>query len=129
MVGISHCQCDRSGRSGSLCRRSKPRRPSLSFATTVGVRGKETDPSELIYFKVYKSKTPVIEQAIETAAMVLGSDKSRGYCLRERASGVVGSRNWCENLCRKSEFLKQGAGTTGSLGSATDDRPPAVLLH
>jgi hypothetical protein len=24
---------------------------------------------------------PVIEQAIETAALMLGSDKSRGYCL------------------------------------------------
>jgi hypothetical protein len=43
--------------------------------------GKETEPSELIYFKVYKSQTPVIEQAIETAARMLGSDKSRGYCL------------------------------------------------
>src|ERR1019366_7877257 len=40
--------------------------------------GKETEPSELIYFKVYKSQIPVIEQAIETA---VGTDKSRGYCL------------------------------------------------
>ena len=43
--------------------------------------GKDTEPSELIYFKVYKSQIPVIEQAIETAALMLGSDKSRGYCL------------------------------------------------
>jgi hypothetical protein len=43
--------------------------------------GKETEPFELIYFKVYKSQTSVIEQAIETAALMLGSDKSRGYCL------------------------------------------------
>src|SRR5215468_4632472 len=43
--------------------------------------GKEEEPSELIYFKVYKSQIPVIEQAIETAARMLGSDKSRGYCL------------------------------------------------
>jgi hypothetical protein len=43
--------------------------------------GKETEPSELIYFKVYRSQTPVIEQAIETAALMLGTDKSRGYCL------------------------------------------------
>jgi len=39
--------------------------------------GKETEPSELIYFKVYKSQVPVIEQAIETAALMLGTDKSR----------------------------------------------------
>jgi hypothetical protein len=43
--------------------------------------GKETEPSELIYFKVYRSQIPVIEQAIETAALMLGTDKSRGYCL------------------------------------------------
>ncbi len=30
---------------------------------------------------MYKSQIPVIEQAIETAARMLGSDKSRGYCL------------------------------------------------
>jgi hypothetical protein len=42
---------------------------------------KVEEASELIYFKVYKSQVPVIEQAIETAARMLGSDKSRGYCL------------------------------------------------
>src|SRR6202162_549593 len=40
-----------------------------------------SEPSELIYFKVYKSQVPVIEQALETAARMLGSDRSRGYCL------------------------------------------------
>ena len=43
--------------------------------------GLDAEPSELIYFKVYKSQAPVIEQAIDTAARMLGSDKSRGYCL------------------------------------------------
>ena len=43
--------------------------------------GKEQEPSEIIYFKVYKSQIPVIEQAIDTAALMLGTDKSRGYCL------------------------------------------------
>jgi hypothetical protein len=43
--------------------------------------GKDSEPSELIYFKVYKGQMPIIEQAIETAALMLGSDKSRGYCL------------------------------------------------
>ena len=40
--------------------------------------GKETEPSELIYFKIYKTQVSVVEQAIETAARMLGSDKSRG---------------------------------------------------
>ena len=43
--------------------------------------GRETEPHEIIYFKLYKSQIPVVEQAIETAALMLGSDKSRGYCL------------------------------------------------
>jgi hypothetical protein len=43
--------------------------------------GKDTEPWEIIYFKLYKSQLPVVERAIETAALMLGSDKSRGYCL------------------------------------------------
>jgi len=43
--------------------------------------GRDTEPSELMYFKIYKSQQPVIEQALDTAALMLGSDKSRGYCL------------------------------------------------
>src|SRR2546430_15414513 len=43
--------------------------------------GRETEPWEILCFKFYKSQIPVIEQAIETAALMLGSDKSRGYCL------------------------------------------------
>jgi hypothetical protein len=43
--------------------------------------GQETEPWEIIYFKVYKSQLPVIEQAVETAGFMLGNDKSRGYCL------------------------------------------------
>lgn len=43
--------------------------------------GKETEPWEILYFKAYKSQLPVIEQAIEAATLMLGSDKSRGYCL------------------------------------------------
>src|SRR5258708_7146594 len=43
--------------------------------------GNETEPWEILYFKAYKSQLPVIEQALETAALMLGSDKSRGYCM------------------------------------------------
>jgi hypothetical protein len=41
----------------------------------------DNEPSELIYFKVYRSQLPVIEQALEIAAHMLGSDRSRGYLL------------------------------------------------
>jgi len=43
--------------------------------------GKETEPWEILYFKAYKSQLPVIESALEAAALMLGTDKSRGYCL------------------------------------------------
>jgi hypothetical protein len=43
--------------------------------------GKETEPWEILYFKAYKSQLPVIEQALEAAGLMLGTDQSRGYCL------------------------------------------------
>lgn len=42
--------------------------------------GKDSEPAEIILLQLYKSQIPVIEQAIETAGLMLGSDKSRGYC-------------------------------------------------
>jgi hypothetical protein len=44
--------------------------------------GPETKPWEILHFKAYKSELPVIEQALETAALKLGGDKSRGHCLK-----------------------------------------------
>jgi hypothetical protein len=66
--------------------------------------GRETEPWEIMCFKFYKSQVPVIEQAIETAALMLGSDKSRGYCL--------------EMIC--ADFLA---------GANLDGGNPAVLLR
>ncbi len=80
--------------------------PKEDFRREVGkeLTGKETEPSELIYFKVYKSQMPVIEQAIEAAALMLGSDKSRGYCL--------------EMIC--ADFLA---------GASLGDQNPETLLY
>ncbi len=55
--------------------------------------GKDTEPTEIIYFKLYKSQISVIEQAIETAAMMLGSDKSRGYCLEMICADFLAGAN------------------------------------
>jgi hypothetical protein len=43
--------------------------------------GKEMEAWEILYFKVYKSQLTVVEKALETAALMLGTDKSRGYCV------------------------------------------------
>jgi hypothetical protein len=66
--------------------------------------GKDTEPTEIVYFKLYKSQIPVIEQALETAALMLGSDKSRGYCL--------------EMIC--ADFLA---------GANLDNENPEILLN
>ena len=57
------------------------------------LNGKETEPWEILYFKLYKSQIPVIEQAIETAALMLGSDKSRGYCLEMICADFLAGAN------------------------------------
>jgi hypothetical protein len=55
--------------------------------------GRDTEPHEIVYFKLYKSQIPVIEQALETAALILGSDKSRGYCLEMICADFLAGAN------------------------------------
>src|SRR5246500_4171688 len=55
--------------------------------------GKEAEPWEIIYFKLYKSQLPVVEKAIETAGLMLGSDKSRGYCLEMICADFLAGAN------------------------------------
>ena len=55
--------------------------------------GQETEPWEIIYFKLYKSQLPVLEQALETAALMLGTDKSRGYCLEMICADFLAGAN------------------------------------
>ena len=75
--------------------------------------GRDTEPWEIIYFKFYKSQLPVIEQALETAALMLGSDKSRGYCLEMICADFLAGAHLVEGnpdtllmaVCRLIEFL------------------------
>jgi hypothetical protein len=55
--------------------------------------GRETEPWEIMYFKLYRSQIPVVEQAIETAALMLGTDKSRGYCLEMICADFLAGAN------------------------------------
>src|SRR3954469_24065839 len=75
--------------------------------------GRDNEPAEIIYFKIYKSQIPVIEQAIETAALMLGSDKSRGYCLEMICADFLAGANLengdpevlLRSVCRLFKFL------------------------
>ncbi len=53
----------------------------------------QDEASDLIYFKLYKSQVPVVEQALEVAARMLGSDKSRGYCLEMICADFLAGAN------------------------------------
>ena len=55
--------------------------------------GQETEPWEIIYFKLYKSQLPVVEQALEIAALMLGTDRSRGYCLEMICADFLAGAN------------------------------------
>jgi hypothetical protein len=55
--------------------------------------GRETEPWEIIYVKLYQSQMPVIERAIETASMMLRSDRSRGYCLEMICADFLAGAN------------------------------------
>ena len=55
--------------------------------------GKDTEPWEIIYFKMYKSQLPVIEHALATAALMLGTDRSRGYCLEMICADFLAGAN------------------------------------
>jgi hypothetical protein len=55
--------------------------------------GRETEPWEIVYFKLYQSQIPVIDRAIETASLMLGSNKSRGYCLEMICADFLAGAN------------------------------------
>jgi hypothetical protein len=58
--------------------------------------GKETESWEIIYFKLYKSQLPVVEKALETAGLMLGTDKSRGCCLEMICADFLAGANLSE---------------------------------
>ncbi len=42
---------------------------------------------------MYRTQLPVVEQALETAARMLGSDRSRGYCLEMICADFLAGAN------------------------------------
>jgi hypothetical protein len=63
------------------------------------INGPEAEPWEIIYFKLYKSQTPLIEQALETAARMRGSARSRGYCLEAICADFLAATTWRAPAC------------------------------
>jgi hypothetical protein len=69
--------------------------PTDEFRLTIEkeLTGKETEPCEIVYFKLYESQIPVVDRAIEIAALMLGSDRSRGYCLEMICADFLAGAN------------------------------------
>jgi hypothetical protein len=55
--------------------------------------GEDNEPWEIVHFKLYKSQIPVIDRALETAALMLGSGRSRGYCLEMICADFLAGAN------------------------------------
>jgi hypothetical protein len=83
---------------------SKKRYRRYGFA---GLREQSRRPNPVSHFtphhfsarlltKLYKSQLPVVEKALETAGLMLGTDKSRGYCLEMICADFLAGANLSE---------------------------------
>jgi len=43
--------------------------------------GEDYEPYEMVYFKLFESQLPIVEKALYVASRMVGSERSRGYCL------------------------------------------------
>jgi hypothetical protein len=86
--------------------------------------GQETEPWEIIYFKVYKSQLPVIEQALDRAGLMLGNDKSRGYCLEMICADFLAGAS-----LESGEVKSVTTACAHESGFATAHQPPAAKTN
>jgi hypothetical protein len=54
--------------------------------------GEDYEPYEMVYFKPYESQLPIIERAPYVASRMVGSEKSRGYCLELICAAFLAGR-------------------------------------
>jgi len=71
--------------------------------------GKDTEPWEIVYFKLHQSQMPVIERAIETASLMLGSNQlfsmTRFFKFLPQSSGRYLSKAWARGRHEPSTAL------------------------
>ena len=54
--------------------------------------GQDYEPYEMVYFKLYESQLPILERALYVASRMVGSEKSRGYCLELISADFLAGR-------------------------------------
>jgi hypothetical protein len=69
--------------------------PKAEFKREVSkhLTGKDEEPWEMLYFKVYKSQLAVIEQALETASLMLGGQNPAGIAWRMICADFLAGAN------------------------------------
>ena len=65
----------------------------LSVVIAGWVGGRTQSPGRSSISSSNKSQLPIVEKAVETAALMLGSDKSRGYCLEMICADFLAGAN------------------------------------
>jgi hypothetical protein len=54
--------------------------------------GEAYEPYEMVYFKLFESQLPIIERALYVASRMVGTEKSRGYCLELVSADFLAGR-------------------------------------
>ena len=55
--------------------------------------GKESEPLEMLYLKVYKSLLAVIERVLDSTSLMLGGQNATGYCLEMICANFLAGTN------------------------------------
>ena len=54
--------------------------------------GEDYEPYEMVYFKLFESQLPVVERALFIASRMVGTERSRGYCLELISADFLAGR-------------------------------------
>jgi len=55
--------------------------------------GQDYEPYEMVYFKLYESQLPIVERALYVASRMVGTERSRGYCLELICADFLAGRS------------------------------------
>ncbi len=68
-------------RAGSAVRAKECTKQELKEEVYKYFTGEDYEPYEMVYFKLFESQLPLVERALYVASRMVGTERSRGYCL------------------------------------------------
>ena len=54
--------------------------------------GEDYEPYEMVYSKLFESQLPTVERTLYVASRMVGTERSRGYCLEMICAGFLAGR-------------------------------------